>query len=230
MKKKLLLMGLILVTITLVGCTYKYVNPDRVKFKEDYESLNGETNNSGKEYRVLGVPTEHPYTYTTVDDLNKMIENKESFIAYFGANWCPWCRSMLLTSINKANEHNIEKIYYVDVRPGNIINNDIRDIYSKDENGKIYLSHRGTDAYKKFTNSLKDILKDYKAGDITLEGTEFEGEKRIGAPTFIMVKNGKGVTITSGVSQEQTDAYMDLNYEIYKDMGKKIDEFFSLYK
>ena len=226
--KKYLLVSLFILTLIVTGCTYK--NPDALKFKEDYESLNGKQNAKGKDYRVITIDENNPYTYTTIEELNKMIENKESFIAYYGANWCPWCRSMLETSIKVAHENNIEKIYYIDVRPDNVIDNDLRDIYSKDEDGKIYLSHKGTGDYKKFCNSLKDILKDYKAGDITLEGTEFEGEKRIGAPTYIMVKDGKGVTIINGTSADQTDAYMDLTDDMIKDMEKIFSEFFKRFK
>lgn len=226
--KKYLLISLVILTLFISGCTYK--NPDAKKFKEDYESLNGKQNVKGKDYRVITIDEDNSYTYTTIEELNKKIENKESFIAYFGANWCPWCRSMLEVSVRKAHENNIDKIYYIDVRPDNVIDNDLRDIYSKDDDGKIYLSHKGTNAYKKFCNSLKDILKDYKAGDITLEGTEFEGEKRIGAPTYIMVKDGKGVTIINGVSSLQTDAYMDITDEMTKDMEKIFDEFFKRFK
>ena len=229
MKKKLLLIGLLL-TIVLTGCTYKYVNPDKTKFKEDYESLNGEAVAADVAYRVLAIPTDHPFTYRTIDDLNEMIENKESFIAYFGSNWDPWCRSMILTAIDKANEHEIEKIYYIDVRPDNIITNDIRDIYTKDESGNIKISHYGNAAYKSFTKSLNYLLKNYESRDISLKGTKYEGEHIIDTSTFIMVKDGKGIAVINGNSSLQTDPYMDLNYEIYKDMDKKFDEFFSLYK
>ena len=226
--KKYLLLILVVLTLFISGCAYK--NPDALKFKEDYESLNGQKNAKGKEYRNITVDEDNPFVFTTVEELNKKIDNKESFIAYFGANWCPWCRSMLATSITKAKENKIEKIYYIDVRPGNDIKKDIRDIYSKDEDGKIYLSHSGTDAYKKFTTTLKDILKDYKAGDVDVKGTEFEGAKRIGAPTFIMVKEGKGVTIVNGTSSLQTDAYMDITEEMQKDMDKIFDDFYKRFK
>ena len=230
MNKKILLIGLLFVTFLLVGCTYKYVNPDRTTFKEDFESLNSEVNDEGVEYLMLAIPTDHPYTYTTIDEINKMLDNKESFIVLFGSNWCPWTRSMINTSIEKANEHNIEKIYYIDVREDNIITNDIRDIYSKNEDGVITLSHRGKDSYRLFVNKLKNILSDYNIDGITLEETEYENVKGINTPTFVMVKDGLGVKSISGISSLQTDPYMDLNIAIYNDIDKIFDDFFSLYK
>ncbi len=229
MKKKILVLLLFL----LVGCLFtgcEEVNKDAKRFKEDYEKLNGEKNSKGKEYRKITVDENNPYTYTTIEELNKMIDNKESYIVYFGANWCPWCRSMLETSIKKANEHGIKKIYYIDVRPDNVIDNDLRDIYSLDEEGKVYLSHEGTDAYHKFTAATKDVLKDYNAGGVDVKGTEFEGAKRIGAPSFILIKDGKAVTRISGISSLLTDAFAELTPEMITDMEKIFDDFFKLYK
>ena len=227
MKKIIAICLSLLILFSLTGC--EEVNKDAKKFKEDYEKINGEKNKSGKEYRTITVDEDNPFTYTTVDELNKKIENKESFIVYFGANWCPWCRAMLPTSIKKAKEYNIKTIYYIDVRPDNIIDNDIRDIYSLDDNKEIYLSHEGTEAYHKFTESLKDILKDYKSGDVDVAGTKFEGAKRIGAPTFLLVKDGKGVARENGTSSLLTDPYMELTDEMIKDMEKLFDNFYSQY-
>lgn len=217
--KKILL--LIIPLLFLTGCN----NKDGIRFKEDYESLNGQTSASGKEYRTITLPEDNPFVYATLEDINILIEHKETFIVYFGANWCPWCRSLLNTAIDEAKANGIKKIYYVNVREGTDEKNDIRDIYSLDENNEVYLSHEGTEAYHKFLEYANNVLKDYKS-----HGVEVENTKRVGAPNFILFKDGKAISLTTGISENETDPYMELTDEIKKDMKNIFDEFYKQYK
>ena len=217
--KKLLL--LIIPILLLTGCK----NKDALRFKEDYESLNGQVTSSGKEYRTITIDEDNPFVYVTLEDVNKLIKHKESFIVYFGANWCPWCRSLLPTAIEEAKANGIKKIYYVNVREGTDEDNDIRDIYSLDENDEVYLSHEGTDAYHEFLDAAKGVLRDYNSHGVKVENT-----KRVGAPNFILFKDGKAVTLTTGISENETDPYMELTDEIIEDMKKIFDDFYKEYK
>jgi len=222
MKKVIKIASIFLVLIALTACKTKD-NEDALKFKEDYESLNGvETSREGVYYREITIDEDNPFVYSTIEQINKSIENKESFIVYFGANWCPWCRSVLPTAIEEAKKAEIETIYYIDVRPDNVVDNDLRDIYSLDDNNKIYLSHKGTEAYHKFLEYANDILPDYSSHGVSVEGTEFEGAKRVGAPSFILVKKGTPIERISGVSEAETDPYMELTREILEDMSEDI--------
>ena len=217
--KKLLL--LIIPILLLTGCN----NKDALKFKEDYESLNGQSTVSGKEYRTITIDEDNPFVYVTLEDVNKLIKHKETFIVYFGANWCPWCRSLLPTAIEEAKANGIKKIYYVNVREGTDEENDIRDIYSLDENNEVYLSHEGTEAYHEFLDTAKGVLRDYNSHGVKVENT-----KRVGAPNFILFKDGKAVTLTTGISENETDPYMELTNEIKEDMKNIFDEFYKQYK
>ena len=202
------------IILLLTGC----MKSDAVKFKEDYESLNGETNSNKKEYRVIEIDADNPFVYANLKTINKKINKKETFIVYFGANWCPWCRSVLPTAIDEAKKAGVEKIYYIDVRPDNDIEKDIRDIYETNEKGEIYLSHEGTDAYHEFIKTADQVLNLYTAGGIDLTGTQYEGAKRVGAPSFILVKDGVVTRRETGVSEQEEDPYMQLNDQIISDM------------
>ena len=214
---------LLIPVILLTACA----NKDALKFKETYESLNGKKM-YGKTTRTVKIPKENPIEITTIDEINKKVDNKETFYVYFGFESCPWCRSVIEKMLEVAKKQNIKKIYYVDVRPGEDSNEtDIRDEYAKDEDGKIYLERKGTKAYHEFQKKFKNILNNYKHGDIeSLDGTEFEGAKRLGAPNYIYVKKGTPKKLVSGISEKQTDGFQKLTKDILKDEEKEFKEFF----
>ncbi len=222
MKKVLKLLLFSLVITIVSGCTN-----NAIKFKNDYESLNGKTNSKGSKYRVITIDEDNPFVYTSLDRINKRIKNKETFIVYFGANWCPWCRSMLPTAIEKSKEMKIDKVYYIDVRPDNDINKDIRDIFDYNENNEIYISHNGTKAYREFLKYADSVLKEYDSHGVSVKNTKYAGSKRVGAPSFILVEKGVVSKLETGVSDLETDPYMELTDDIISDMQNRFD---SLYK
>ena len=224
MKKSIKYLLIILTLLLLTGCS-----KDNLKFKEDYESLNGKDTNYNTKYRTITIDENNPFIYSDLKQVNKLIEKKKTFIVYFGANWCPWCRSMLPTAIQKAQENNIKKIYYIDVRPDNDDKKEIRDVYDFDKNGKIYLSHKGSNEYHKFLKYADNVLADYNSHGVDVKGTEYEGTKRVGAPNFILIKKGKAVKMEEGISSKQTDPNMELTDEIIKDMEKIFNNLYKEY-
>lgn len=218
MKKSLIVIGIFISVILLSGCMH---GNDALKFKEDYESLNGKTNANNKEYREIEIATDNPFVYTDLKKINKMIEKKKTFIVYLGANWCPWCRSMLPTAIEEAKTAGVNKIYYIDVRPDNDVEKDIRDIYDTNEKGEIYLLHKGTDDYHTFIKYADSVLPEYSSHGVNVKGTKFAGQKRVGAPSFILVKDGIVTKLETGVSDDQNDPYMLINSSLKEDMQTK---------
>ncbi|MBR0384937.1 MAG: thioredoxin family protein [Erysipelotrichaceae bacterium] len=160
-----------------------------------------------------------------------MMDEGKTFIVYFGANWCPWCRSILPTFIELARKNNVRTVYYVDVRPNNDHEREIRNVYAVNENGEVYRSHEGTAAYNEFIARAKDVLADYTRSDVeSLDGTKWEGEKRVGAPNFVLVVKGEPVQMITGVSLLQTDPYMELTEELLADVADILQRFMNDYK
>lgn len=217
---------------SIISCLYIYNSSikkfkDGVTFKETYESLNNKESNSGKKYRTLNIPKDNMIEQTSLKSINKMTNDKKTFYVYFGFKGCPWCRSVIEQMIKTAKENNIKKIYYVDVRPDDIIEKDIRDEYDLNENGEVYLSRVGTNDYHTFLKKYKNVLKDYSHGNVkTLDNTKFSGSKRLGAPNFIYVKKGIPKKLVTGISEKQTDGFMELTDEILTDEYKIFTEFF----
>ena len=78
---------MVIAVIGLTGCNNggdeKVVKTDAIKFKEEYESINGEEL-YGKKARELTIPEKNPFVYATADEIVEMMDNDETFAVYFG--------------------------------------------------------------------------------------------------------------------------------------------------
>jgi thiol-disulfide isomerase/thioredoxin len=217
MKKIKFLLVLFVAIILLTGCSKKeseVVETDATKFKEEYESLNGTINeSSGSEIRTISISEDNPIIYKEAGDIVSAIENKETFLVYFGFASCPWCRSVVPTMLSVASNLGIKKIYYVDV-------SEIRDTLTLDDNNKVVESKKGTDDYYELLDLLSSVLSDYKL--TTSSGKKVNTkEKRIYAPNVVAVVDGTPTMLESGISELETDPYMELTDEIISDMESK---------
>ncbi|MDO4996594.1 MAG: hypothetical protein Q4E69_05395 [Bacilli bacterium] len=213
-KKNILIIGLLIVVIVGVFIFGNKGEPtDSEKFKKEYEALNTEKTDSGKSYRELSISKKNPIVYSTAEDIVKRIDNKETFIVYFGFSKCPWCRSILPTMFEVAKDLDIDTIYYVDVL-------DIRDTKEyKDE--EIVTTKEGTSGYNDLLNRLENVLDIYKLVDN--EGNQIETDyKRIYAPNIVAIVSGKAESMTTGISDKQDDAYMEITDDMKKEMYNKI--------
>ena len=215
MKKIVSIIMLVLIVVMLGGCGKKEsVVTDAMKFKEEYESLNGKSNDSGKLYREVSISEDNPFVYATANEIVEKIDNGESFIVYFGFNTCPWCRSVIETLIKVAKDKKFDKVYYVDVLK-------LRDSYTLDGN-KPVKEKDGSAGYDELLDRLDNVLSDYT---LTNEkGKEIKvGEKRIYAPNIVSISSGKAEKLTTGISDSETDSYMELTEAMKEEMYEKIE-------
>ena len=194
----------------LTGCVDK--TTDAYKFKEEYESINNEDNGHGNKYRELNIPIANPMVYQTTTDIVKRVENKETFIVYFGFKECPWCRSVITELINVAKDKGVDTIYYVDVK-------DIRDVKQIDEYNNIITVQEGDKDYLTLIESFSNVLSDYT---LTKDNEKVStGEKRIYAPNIIVVSNGTAVQMEEGTPESLTDPYSKLTKKQKKEIYNK---------
>ena len=222
MKKRLLLMiPILLIVLVIVG--FIFFNPftkkdkqsDALKFKEEYESLNGEEASGAKKYRTIEIASKNPFVYKSAEEIVSLMDEKETFVVYFGFNTCPWCRSILPTLIETSEELGIDTIYYVDVK-------EIRDTLEVNEEGKVETTQAGSDGYYELLDRLSNVLSDYSLEDE--EGNKVDAkEKRIYAPNIVSVVSGKAVKLTTAISDKQKDGYQTLTKEILKDTKEKLE-------
>lgn len=224
MKKRFIFILFILIGLFVItGCSN---NKDSLKFKEEYESLNGtKTSYSDSNYRSVNISKRNSFVYSTADDILDMINNKETFYVYFGSSYCPWCRSVIEEAINSSIDNKIDKIYYVDIWDG-FHNEILRDTYEIDSEGNVRKTKNGTDTYYKLLKKFDNVLEDYTLTDDSSHEVNV-GEKRIFAPNFIYVENGKAKRSTTGISDKQGSSGDKLSKDILRDESKAFDKFFS---
>ncbi len=225
MKKKILLILLLTIgVISLTACSNKSEKAsDAEKFKKEYESFNGEKNDYFA-YRTLSIDEENPFVYSTAEDIVKRIENKETFIVYFGDPECPWCRSVIEEAVESANENGIEKIYYVRIWNG-FHNEILRDTYEL-EDGTPKEKSKGTEAYYKLLNYFDNLLEDYTLTDDN-DNIVKVGEKRLFAPSFISIENGNAKELVQGISQKQESYNSELTEEVKNEEKETFDKFYA---
>ena len=189
---------------------------DSLKFKAEYESLNGKKNKNNKEYVHVEVSPKNPFVYAKYEEVMDILEDGSGVI-FFGFPECPWCRNMVPVLESAAKEMGIDKIYYFNAL-------DMRDIKSLNKDGSIKTEKKGRDEYYKLISALGDSIGSY-------EGLNDDSIKRLYFPTVVFVKDGKILSSHIGTLDSQTDPYKVLNdkqknelKEIYMDGINKVYE------
>lgn len=216
MKKRSILVIIALVLLLIItGCDYekKDKTSDALKFKNEYESINGDkVGDTDYSVRKLSIPEDNPIVYANANDIITMMDNNDTFVVYFGFSSCPWCRSVLPTLLEVADELDIKKIYYVDVK-------DIRDQMKVDDDGNFVLVKEGSEGYIGLLNRLDNVLEDYT---LEVDGKEVStGKKRIYAPNVVSIVNGEAKQLETGISDKLDNPFMELTDEIKDDIYNK---------
>lgn len=216
-KRSIFVIIAVIALLIITGCSYeeKEKITDASKFKGEYESINGnKIDGSDNAVRSLDIPLDNPFVYATSNDIISMMDNNETFVVYFGFSNCPWCRSILPTLIDTAKDLKLKKIYYVDVK-------NIRDQLSVSEDGKVVTTKEGSEGYLGLLARLDNVLEEYT---LYADGKEIKtGEKRIYAPNVVSIVNGKAKELSTGISDKQTDAYMEITEEMRQDTYKMLE-------
>lgn len=222
-RNKIILFITIICTIVVVGiCTLAIINhekelkeqktSDAIKFKEEYESLNGTVSASNNTFPTVTLPEESTLKYITEAEAVEILKNEKGVI-YFGFNKCPWCRTMVTSLVNASKEYEVP-LYYLDIL-------DIRDNFEVVE-GELKKTKEGTEAYYEILKLLDSKLEDY----IIMDGEKkYETkEKRLYAPTVVAVDNGKIKKFHVGTVESQKSGFDILNEREQKELDKIFTE------
>lgn len=204
MKNRILIAAGLLVIILLgvfASMNIDSIISDSMKFKKEYEGVNGTTYHD-KKIRNVSIDVKNKIKYLTPKELLEKIDNDESFVVYFGFKECPWCRSIIESLISVSNDSKVENLYYVDVK-------EIRDTIELDNNNKLKVTKKGTDEYYELLKRMDNVLTKYNITN--KENEEIDtNEKRIYAPNIVSFVEGKAIKMETGISKKETDPYMEL--------------------
>ena len=206
--KKVIIVSIVLLIIIIGVIVYMEmnVNRDGIKFKKEYEVINNKSTGYGdNKYRKLDIPRKNKIKYSSAKDIVNKMNNKESFVVYFGFAKCPWCRSIMEELIKASNDSKVKTLYYVDILK-------IRDVKEL-KDGNVSELTAGDENYMELIKLMDNVLDEYTLEDE--DGKEVKvGEKRIYAPNVVAVTEGKAVKMTTGLSPKLKDPYMKLTDEI----------------
>lgn len=204
MKKLLIIITIVTLGVLLVGCTKEETESDALKFKAEYEELNGKPNSTGtKNYVTLDISESNTIKYRTESEIIELLESGTGII-YFGFPNCPWCRNATYALLEIAEEEKMDVNYL------NIL--DIRSTYSIEEDGRLTLEKEGTESYYRILELLDNELEDFTL--TTESGLEVStGEKRLYSPTTVFVKDGIIEGVHVGTVSSQEDPYVLLTDE-----------------
>lgn len=182
-------------------------NTDALKFKEEYELLNGKYyEESDITLSTLEIPKENPIKYLTDEELIAKLTEGTNII-YFGFPECVWCRRLVPVLLEFAQKNKIETIYYYNF-------SNLRKAYEEN-----------TDESKiKLYEKIIDILKD----NITItyeEGTAHAGEKRLSAPDVYFVKDGTIV----GHNYKLVESYTNYQEELTNEQKEELIQIYKSY-
>ena len=212
MKNKKLIIGLILILILIIGAITTYIliqnSKDSYKYKKEYESYNNKSwEYEGKKGKYLNIEInkDNPIIYLNDENIVKELKEGDKII-YFGFPDCNWCRSAVPVLLKSAEENGVEKIYYYDF-------GEVREAFEKNKNNE----------KAKIYQQIIEVLDSNITS--TFESGAKKGEKRLSAPTVVLMKDGKVSsfhyrTVESHQNYNKnltTEEYNEL-YKIYEDM------------
>lgn len=183
------LICVLLIVLLASACNDSSVKQEALRFKEEYESLNGKENDSGIDYVNVVIEADHPIVYADIDQLLEVIKNDG--IIYFGFDECPWCRNALPVLIEAAREKEVSEIYYYDIKG-------IRDELVLNEEGMIEVMKEKSEDYQLIYDALYDSLNIY-------EGLNDDTVKRLYAPSVFFIKEGKVMLMHESTVESQKD-------------------------
>ena len=181
-----------LIILVIASIAFIFLKPESMasRFKLEYESLNGQKTDDGREYMEVNINNDNKIVYADYKTIFDVLDG--TGVIYFGFPECPWCRNAVPILLEAAEESGIKQIYYLN-------NHDDRDTKVL-KDGEVITENEGTSNYNKLLEKLGDKASVY-------EGLEDKAIKRLYYPTVVFVKNGEITDYIEGTVESQEDPY-----------------------
>lgn len=215
-KKKTLVIIMMTLLIVISGVAIlnnknistKEISKDSIKFKKEYESLNGKSakyQDQSFDYLNVEIPKDNNIKYLKTKDIVNHLTTGTQII-YFGSATCNWCRAAIPVLLDVAKENNIENIYYYDFF-------ELRDKYENDT------SKEAVETYEKIIEILdKHIDKTFP------ETSNKKGKKRLSAPFVVFIRNGSVVGTHYKTLESHTEYTKNLSTKQKEELKKIYQE------
>ncbi len=207
MRKIKVVLLVFLMLLSLVGCKPDETKTDNIRFKEEYESLNGQLNQSGKTIATIEIDENNSIKYIDQQQVIEALING-THVVYFGWPECSWCRRALPVLIAAVNEYPGMKIYYFSIRQA-------REDYENSVDSEL------AELYKEVSKVL--LLSEVDFSEIS--EVDENGVLKIVASMLIFVKDGEVIGVHRRTVPSHFDSYEELTAEQIAELKDIYDGF-----
>ena len=203
-KRSLIFILFCLLSATLWGCQDKQT--DGLRFKREYEALNGQKSEEGRSYPEMTIPDDSTVIY---EDGEKILESLENgtHVVYMGWPECPYCRSALPVLLEAVSNHKGVNIHYYNIKAA-------REAYESGKNSSL------AETYEKIIAALN--RDDFDLSDYV--NFYDDGTIRYPSSLILFIREGEIVAAHRRTVASQLDGYEPLSssqraelLEIYED-------------
>ena len=125
--KIIILVALLVITITITiilltknGTLTVFIkNPEGTEIKDEFEKLNNQLSEDGREYPEVKLPSDNILKYTTIEDVLNILNTGGDEVIYFGYPTCIYCRNAIQVLVDTAKETSLDVIYYLELEETN---------------------------------------------------------------------------------------------------------------
>ena len=195
--KIIILVALLVITITITiilltknGTLTVFIkNPEGTEIKDEFEKLNNQLSEDGREYPEVKLPSDNILKYTTIEDVLNILNTGGDEVIYFGYPTCIYCRNAIQVLVDTAKKTSLDVIYYLELEETNPKYSELADALGEEltieedgkkkvylplvifiTDGKVISYNKGTlfsqeDPYKKLDDSqVKGLSEIYRYG------------------------------------------------------------------
>lgn len=207
MRKVKIVFIVLLMLLSLIGCQPKQDKTDSIRFKEEYEAINGKVNESGKTVTTIEIDENNSVKYIEQNEVVEALTNG-THVMYFGWPECTWCRRSIPVLIEAVNQYPGMRIYYFSIKQA-------REDY---ENGlKSELAY----LYKEISKIL--LLSDVDFTEIS--EIDDIGVLKIVASMLLFVKDGEIIGAHKRTVESHFDSYEELTQQQIIELKEIYDNF-----
>jgi len=168
------------------GANGNVATPDMLRFKYDYEALNGQPNAAQTAYlKDIVIPEFNLIRYSTPEEILELADSGTGLIL-FGFPQCPWCRQMTPLLIDVALAGGLDVIHYIDMTT-------IRTTWQLLD-GEPVMVDPGHERYQDMLARFRSVIEPMSLNPFHLTDADGNrvntGELRIFVPTVVAVRDG----------------------------------------
>jgi len=159
---------------------------DMLRFKEEYEELNGVESAGGRINQAISIPEFNLVRFVTPEEILEITESGTGLI-FFGFPQCPWCRQMAPLLIDVALEMGLDTIYYIDLLA-------VRTTWEL-QDGVPVMTDPGHPRYQDLLTAFRPVIEPMDLNPFHLtdpDGNRINtSELRIFVPTVVAIRDGE---------------------------------------